>query len=480
VASSTAAKGTKTIQDRQGAPANTIKIDAKNEGAWGNNISVEIATDHLLTTTLASDTAATPTQAILTSVGGLEVGSDLHFSEGVNDEYARLIAVDIPNKTVIWSGALTNTYTAADATVESMEFKITVYHNGVEVESHPNLSMNDEVTFFCEKLVVSNYIAVTDLKAVDTDYQDLPAVTTPPEALASGADGLSDVVASDYQGVQASKSGVYAFDNVPDLFRFCCPNPLLTDVDPAAAYQSLVQSLLDYANNRVTVDYWMDVPFAKTVTQAKTFGELFESMRLEAFFPWPKLYHNGLPVYFPPSSLCLGACVLKDSQVGVHKNPGNEPLPLAIDLEYHVSVAEGETLNNAGINTLRRIPGRGIRLYGGRTRSAETRWRFIHVAELWMYLGRSIEQGTQDVIFEPNDELLWKSLKRRIGDLLATEHRRGAIKNNYQIIMDSSNNPQDQIALGLANIEVEYVPVGTVEKLVISLKSSPSGLSVVG
>jgi hypothetical protein len=244
VASSTAAKGTKTIQDRQGAPANTIKIDAKNEGAWGNNISVEIATDHLLTTTLASDTTATPTQAILTSVGGLEVGS-------------------------------------AAATVESMEFKITVYFNGVEVESHPNLSMNDEVTFFCEKQVVSNYITVTDLKAVDTDYQDLPAVTTPPEALASGADGLSDVTGSDYEGVQASKSGVYAFDNVPDLFRFCCPNPLLTDVDPAAAYQSLVQSLLDYANNRVTVDYWMDVPFGKTITEAKTFGELFEGMRLD-------------------------------------------------------------------------------------------------------------------------------------------------------------------------------------------------------
>jgi phage tail sheath protein FI len=97
-----------------------------------------------------------------------------------------------------------------------------------------------------------------------------------------------------------------------------------------------------------------------------------------------------------------------------------------------------------------------------------------------MYLGRSIEQGTQDVVFEPNDEFLWKSLIRRVGDLLATEHRRGAIKGNYQIIMDGFNNPQDQIALGIANIEVEYVPVGTVEKLVIPLKSSPSGLSVVG
>jgi phage tail sheath protein FI len=358
-----------------------------------------------------------------------------------------------------------------------MEFKITVYFNGVEVESHPNLSMNDEVTFFCEKQVVSNYISVTDLKAVDTDYQDLPAVTTPPEALASGADGLSDVTGSDYEGVQASKSGVYAFDNVPDLFRFCCPNPLLTDVDPAAAYQSLVQSLLDYANNRVTVMYYSDVPYGKTVAQSVTFAGHFEGRRLVMPWPWLKITASSLPVWLPPSSFILGACVRKDYQRGVHKNPGNESLPMAIDLEYHVSVAEGETLNNAGVDTVRLIAGRGIRFYGGRTLSAETAWRFIHVSELWNYLGRSIEQGTQDVVFEPNDEFLWKSVIRRISDLLANEQRNGAI-TDYQIIMDSSNNPQDQIALGIAKVDVEYIPVGTAEKFVVSLTSSPSGFTV--
>jgi len=44
--------------------------------------------------------------------------------------------------------------------------------------------------------------------------------------------------------------------------------------------------------------------------------------------------------------------------------------------------------------------------------------------------------------------------------------------------MNSSNNPNDQIALGIAVVEVEYVPVGTAEKFVIKLTSSPMGLSV--
>jgi len=44
--------------------------------------------------------------------------------------------------------------------------------------------------------------------------------------------------------------------------------------------------------------------------------------------------------------------------------------------------------------------------------------------------------------------------------------------------MDTTNNPPDQVALGIANLKVEYVPVGTIEKFAIDITSSPSGLTI--
>ena len=458
-------------------PANTLKVDAKSEGAWGNNLAADIDDYNILSTTPATDINSSATSGKLTSIGGLEVGSDIELDNGTQQEQVRIIQIDAAINTVYWTGGLTNSYPAATSTVVSMEFSIKVYYKGVLIETIDGLSMNDEVSFFCEKVVSSDNISVTDLKDTDTDYQDLPAVTSSPEALTSGADGLSDVVEDDYKGSQGDKTGKYAFDAVSDLFRFCCPNPILTDADPAAALLSLTQDLLDYANSRKTVEFYADIPYDKSVAEAVTFRNNFEGWRVNFFWPWGKAIENSLPLWVPPSSLVMGIAVEKDFRRGVHKNIGNEGMPYIIDLEYHLSVPEGETLNDAGINTIRAFSGEGIRTYGGRTCSAVTAWRFLHYAELWSYIGRSLERALRDVVFEPNDPSLWKTVIRRTNAFMLNEQRKGAVQE-FAIKMDADNNPDDQVALGIARLDLEYVPTGTVEKMVITLTSSPMGLSI--
>ena len=484
VASDTAAKATVTLQDRQGPPANTLKVEGASEGTWGNALAVKAEDYNILTTTVTESTGASAILAKLTSISGLEVGSDVHFSEGVNDEYVRITQIDAANKTIHWTGGLTNVYTVA-AAITSMEFKISVYQSGLLVETWTGLSMNDSVSFFCEKVIVSDYIVVTDLKSTDTDYTDMPSVDTSAQALTSGADGLSDVEKDDYIGVEANKTGKYALDAVPNLFRFCCPNPLLTDADPATAFAELVQDLLGYAYIRRTVQFYADVPYNTSVTDAVTFAATYEGRHLALFYPWGKVTENGLPVFVPTSSLVIGRAVEKDTRRGVFKSIGNEKLPYLTDLEYKVSVAEGETLNDAGVNIIRILGSDGIRVYGARTRSNLTIWRFIHYSELWNYIGRSLATSLQDVSFEPNDEMLWNTIIRRVSAFLANEQRRGALfdRNNpqgeaYRVVMDASNNPAAQIALGEAFVEIEYVPVGTAEKFVVNLTSSPTGLSL--
>lgn len=478
IAGSSAAKGTVTLQDRQGTPANTLKIDATSEGAWGNNLSVGISDYNILSTTPASDINSGATEAVLTSVGGLEVGSDVELDNGTNQEIVRIIQIDASTKTIYWTGGLTNSYPAASSTVKSQEFTIKVYDKGLLVEAWNGLSMNDAVSFFCEKKVVSDYITAIDLKSTDTDYQDMPAVTSSNQPLTSGDDGLTDVDADDYKGSQASKTGKYAFDAVPNLFRFCCPNPVLTDSVPATAYEGLVQDLLDYANGRVKTEYYVDPLYNKTIAEMTTFVQKYEGRRFACFAPWGTVTENGLVKNIPLSSLAMGAAVSKDYRVGVHKSVGNESLPYITGLSKYYDAVEAKTLTDVGINPVR-VPfaGSGIRVYGAVTRSAVSSWKYLHVSELWNYIASSLEVALQDVVFQPNDSSLWSRTKRRIENFLNSEIQKGSI-TAFAVAIDSTINTQTSIANGELNIEIEYVPVGTAEKVVVKLTSSPAGLSV--
>ena len=60
-----------------------------------------------------------------------------------------------------------------------------------------------------------------------------------------------------------------------------------------------------------------------------------------------------------------------------------------------------------GINAIRYFPGRGIRVWGARTLSSNPLWKYVNVRRLFIFLEHSIDEGTQWVVFEPNDERLW-------------------------------------------------------------------------
>ena len=73
---------------------------------------------------------------------------------------------------------------------------------------------------------------------------------------------------------------------------------------------------------------------------------------------------------------------------------------------------EHDQLNPSGINCIRAFPGRGIRVWGARTISSDPAWRYLNVRRLFNFVEESILEGTQWVVFEPNDLRLWGRVKR--------------------------------------------------------------------
>jgi phage tail sheath protein FI len=151
-----------------------------------------------------------------------------------------------------------------------------------------------------------------------------------------------------------------------------------------------------------------------------------------------------------------------DAACGVHRTPTEGVLGLA-GLGYDVAESDQAEFEEAGINALRSFPGQGIRVWGARTLSSDPEWRYVSVRRTFLYLARSIDRGTRWVIFEPNDEPLWKKLREQVEHFLERSWRDGALAGEtpddaYYVKCDAETNPPEVIEAGQVVCEIGIAP----------------------
>src|SRR6187401_1837079 len=167
------------------------------------------------------------------------------------------------------------------------------------------------------------------------------------------------------------------------------------------------------------------------------------------YFPWIQVYDPEKGnIYVPPSGHVAGVYSRVDTERGVHKAPANEIVRGALGLKYTVSKGEQDLLNPKGINCIRLMQGGGIRIWGARTLSSDSSWRYINVRRLFIMVETSIERATQWVVFEPNDHRLWKRVTRTISSFLTLVWRNGALMGEtpekaFFVKCDEETNPPE-------------------------------------
>jgi uncharacterized protein len=183
----------------------------------------------------------------------------------------------------------------------------------------------------------------------------------------------------------------------------------------------------------------------------------------------------------PPSGHVAGVWARTDLTRGVHKAPANEPIRGVVDLSYRVTRGEQETLNPAGVNCIRYFPAEGVRIWGARTLAAEaSEWRYLNVRRLFSMLKESIGDGTRWIVFEPNDQLLWRSIRRDIGAFLTRVWRDGALMGRtpqeaFFVKCDDETNPPEVRDAGMVVAEIGVAPVKPAEFVVFKLSQSSIG-----
>jgi len=190
---------------------------------------------------------------------------------------------------------------------------------------------------------------------------------------------------------------------------------------------------------------------------------------------------GGVPV--PPCGHIAGIYARSDARVGVHKAPANEIIEDALDLEIDITDDEQAELNDAGVNCLRSLPGRGIRVWGARTLSGHPAWLYTNVTRLFLTLTRWVEQNMHELTFEPNDPSLWERTRQRIGAYCSELFERGALKGRDQseaffVKCDAETNPLDAREAGKVIAEIGLAPAVPAEFVIVRLTQSNTGVTV--
>ncbi|MBD2576500.1 phage tail sheath C-terminal domain-containing protein [Oscillatoria sp. FACHB-1406] len=194
------------------------------------------------------------------------------------------------------------------------------------------------------------------------------------------------------------------------------------------------------------------------------------------YYPWIKVPNpraNGKGIYVPPCGHMMGVWCQTDETRGVYKAPANVTPRGVLSLAYETNFREQELLNPLGVNCIRKFPNRGLKIWGARTlvEPEITEWRYISVRRLMSYIEKSIEQGTQWAVFEPNDEDLWARVTRTVSNFLERLWREGALFGSspaeaFYVKCDKELNTPETMILGRLYIEVGVCPVRPAEFII--------------
>ncbi len=209
----------------------------------------------------------------------------------------------------------------------------------------------------------------------------------------------------------------------------------------------------------------------------------YDSKYAALYYPWIKVANpigNGDGVLVPPSGHLAGIWARNDAERGVHKAPANEVVRGAIGLEFQISRNEQDTLNPVGINCIRAFPGRGIRVWGARTLSSDPAWRYLNVRRLFNFIEKSIENGTQWVVFEPNNYDLWARIKRDLRAFLVRNWRDGALfgqnpSEAFYVKCDAELNTAEVRDAGQVIVEIGLAPVKPAEFVIFRISQFAAG-----
>ncbi|MBK4216499.1 phage tail sheath family protein [Paracoccus caeni] len=368
------------------------------------------------------------------------------------------------------------------------EIDVLIWQNDAEsglpvlAEAFEGLTWNDDMAtdaglrYFAERLndpeIGSKLIEVdTPVAGAGIGFTDAPATANGlPKYLANGDNGgaITDLSLIGEDMGPGRRTGIEALAERDDISMVAVPGVT------AETVQAALISHCERLKYRVAV---LDVPpDAADVTSIQAHRNNYDSKYAAYYAPWLRALNsvNGRIASFPPSGYAMGIYARTDNSVGVHKAPANEVVRNIVDVALPLTAPEQEVLNPIGVNLIRDLTPRGIRMWGARTISSDMEWKYLNIRRLFIYVEHSIDIGTQWVVFEPNSEALWERVTQSISSFLTGVWKSGALmgttpEEGFFVTCDRSTMSQDDIDNGRLVCEIGLAPVAPAEFVIFKI-----------
>ena len=461
---------------KAGIKSGILSIEASNEGKWGNRIQVSFTT------------VAKKKLQLVKAVDDktYEAKNVAAFSEGdivkVNEEY-NIIKMIYDNK-VVFENAFTIDV-VDDALIPStvsylVETDVLVRYNDM-AEIYNGLSFNAAApNYIVTKMSGSELVKVTVEGEVKAEN---PVGTILGEGkeegtilLDGGFDGsINKVSAQTFIGEDhgpGNRTGIQSFVENNRVSMLAVPGITMPEV------MVTLVAHCETVKSRMAI---LDMPedYTKTKDLIEYRG-MIDSSYAAMYHPWIQISDKATkkPAYIPPSGAVMGIYARTDSQRGVHKAPANEVV-YCTGLKTNYTKAEQDILNPEGINLIRTIPGQGIRVWGARTASSNSAFRYVNVRRLFIYVEESIKANTNWVVFEPNDTTLWARVRITVSTFLENMWRGGMLAGSspseaFYVEIGSSTMSKDDIANGRLICNIGIAPTHPAEFVVFRVSQYTS------
>ena len=376
----------------------------------------------------------------------------------------------------------------ADPTNTSL-FNLTVSDTGRDfTEVFRNVSFNPANARSVDRVLAGSSTLVRVVTPLPTAALGSATAASAPTTGGNDGDPITKDEINDGAGMQANKTGMYALEKA-DLFNMLVIPPYegTGHVGERNIANSVVTNAMAYVEARRAV-LILDPPTAwSTKALAETNAVLAPYNRGDhaaVYFPrinQPDALHDGQVAQFAPSGAIAGLIAATDASRGVWKSPAGLDTALSgvASLAIPLTDLEIGDLNPLGINCLRMAPGAGHVVWGARTRDGSDRlaseWKYLAVRRTALFLEESLFRGLQWAVFEPNDEPLWGQIRLNVGSFMNNLFRQGAFagrspRDAYFVKCDRETTTQNDINLGVVNIQVGFAPLKPAEFVVLRLQ----------
>lgn len=446
------------------AQAGILHISAADEGSYGNQIVLRVNPTAKKKFQLLEKISDLEYKA--KSTAGLEAGSIVV----IDGEYNRIESISDRQITFArpFSRDVVDTGLVPEKVLCMAEMQISVQYNE-EVEVYEDVNLNPpSPNYIAARLEKS---ALIKIKAgLFTEIREPSEAIAGAEevVLAGGSDGtLNRVTAATFTGKDngpGRRTGIQAFLENTTVSILAVPGITMPEV---------IDSLIAHCENTKRCFAVIDMPAELSgVKELTEFRERIDSTYAAMYHPWIQQFDrlSKKNAYFPPSGAVMGVYARTDVGRGVHKAPANETVACT-GLSVQFSKVEQDSLNPIGVNLIRNIPGSGIRIWGARTASNNSAFKYVNIRRLLIYVEESIKANTNWVVFEPNDQMLWERVSKSISLFLTQMWRNGMLAGgseaeSYFVDLGPSTMSPDDIRNGRLICNVGVAPVRPAEFII--------------